>query len=272
VATIVKDSELLLSLRALVKYHHTCGIRGYLKNNLQESGLSAALVTLSSRSDQNIQDKKAEAVTPIKHKQDEQASVAVKGQSITELHAEISRCRSCSLHESRQIDTAGAGGETPRLLIVGDWFMVPHGSSVTGQELFGTEQDQMLKRMMTAIELENEDIFITNVIKCSLPETSQPTAEHITCCSSYLKIQIESLRPQLICSMGIIATRLFSGVSKPLSQVRGHFFSYTTGSGRSIPVMPTYHPTFLLQNPEMKQATWSDLQAIKQKLGSAGLF
>jgi len=153
-----------------------------------------------------------------------------------------------------------------KLMVVGDWLTVTAQSPVAAGDLFGKDQDMMLARMIEAIKLSPGEVFVTNVIKCSIAEMCQPTAEHIRSCSSYLDMQIELLAPELICSMGIIASRLLTSQARPLSQQRGHFYSYKTGSKARIPVMPTYHPTFLLQNPEMKQATWTDLQAIKQKL------
>ncbi len=264
----MNKAEFIHTFRSYVGYHKSCGIDGYPADQLVRSGLQA--LSQQARGESCPEDvskpgkpagtEPAEAVSA----QPEQKSQL----SISELEAEILRCRNCSLHMQRQVSTAGSGGgrKPLKLMIVGDWLTVHDKASVTTGALFGSDQDQMCSRMVEAINLSGEDVFVTNVIKCSVPEMSQPNAEHIGRCSSYLHMQIELLRPQLICSMGIIASRLLTAQTRPLSQQRGRFFVYKTGSGSQIPVMPTYHPTFLLQNPEMKQATWADLQAIKQKL------
>ena len=261
--------ELVSTLRSILGYHQSCGIAGYPADEAVKNGVKA----LSRRPQSGSRagelpkpDKPAAGRPggPVAAVQEQKKQL-----SVADLGEEIGRCRNCSLHRERQLSTAGSGGSGQRpvkLMIVGDWLTVFRESAVTAGDLFGRDQDLMLSRMVEAINLTRDEIFITNVIKCSVPETCQPTSEHISCCSTYLHMQIEMLSPRLICSMGIIASRLLTAQSRPLSQQRGRFFVYTTAAGLQIPVMPTYHPTFLLQNPEMKQATWADLQAIKQKL------
>lgn len=260
--------EFIAAFRSLLAYHHSCGIEEYPDREPIESSLEA--LSLLSRQDSNA------GVVPIAPGSKEKVRSSQGSEdlgislNLAELTAEICRCQNCSLHQARQVSTAGSAVTLSipvKLMIVGDWLTVTDKSSAAVGELFGRDQDMMLKRMIEAIDLSGEVVFVTNVIKCSIPEMCQPTAEHIRSCSSYLEMQIELLAPQMICSMGIIASRLLTAQARPLSQQRGHFYSYKTGSGVQIPVMPTYHPTFLLQNPEMKQATWSDLQAIKRKLG-----
>ena len=124
----------------------------------------------------------------------------------------------------------------------------------------------MLARMLAAIHLAPGDVFITNILKCGLSESCQPLAAHIHCCLGYLKRQIAVIAPTVICSMGIIATRALLDLPHSLSQLRGRFHLYTTSDGSQIPLMPTYHPSYLLQAEEMKLKTWEDLQLIKMKL------
>ncbi len=262
--------EFISAFRSLLSYHRSCGIDAYPAGDCAERGLEI-LTQLAGNPGQVS----ASAVpqTPEAEKTGGSGqAVHQKAKSLTmkELEAEIGRCRICPLHLERQVSTAGTGGSRSvalKLMIVGDWLTVTRQSPGEAGDIFGRDQDQMLARMIEAIDLTRDEVFITNVIKCSISEMCQPTSDHIRSCSNYLEMQIELLSPQLICSMGIIASRLLTSQARPLSQQRGHFYSYKTGSGLEIPVMPTYHPTFLQQNPEMKQATWADLQAIKQKLG-----
>ena len=266
----MNKQELVTTLRSFLGYHQSCGIEGYPADDTVKNGLEALSRHPGGGSRAGGLPKTDKPAARGPGKTVAAAQEQKKQLTVAELGEEIGRCRNCSLHRERQLSTAGRGGSGQRpvkLMIVGDWLTVFRESAVTAGELFGGDQDLMLSRMVEAINLSPEEIFITNVIKCSVPETRQPTSEHISSCSTYLHMQIELLSPQLICSMGIIASRLLTAQSRPLSQQRGRFFVYTTGSGLQIPVMPTYHPTFLLQNPEMKQATWADLQAIKQKLG-----
>ena len=259
--------EFIDALESLLRYHESCGIEGYHSGDRLdiERVVLSQLVENSETADGELQREE----DPVGN--DGGVNVVQRQEStegLSTLSAEISQCQNCSLHRTRQVSTAGNGGSVPpvKLMIVGDWLTASPRIPVKGGDLFGADQDMMLARMIAAMELDQEEVFITNVIKCSIPETSQPTSEHISSCSNYLEMQIEYLQPRVICSMGIIASRLLTSQAKPLSQQRGHFFSYKTGSGQTIPVMPTYHPTFLLQNPEMKQATWADLQAVNKKI------
>jgi DNA polymerase len=261
--------ELVTALRSFMGYHQSCGIESYPADDTVKKGLKALSRRPETGSRAGELSKPDRAAVSRQGGSFPAVQMPKKQLSVADLGIEIGRCRNCSLHRERQVSTAGSGGggERPvKLMIVGDWLSVFRGSSATAGDLFGSAQDLMLSRMIEAITLSREEVFVTNVIKCSVPETRQPTSEHISSCSTYLHMQIEILSPRLICSMGIIASRLLTAQSRPLSQQRGRFFVYKTGSGLQIPVMPTYHPTFLLQNPEMKQATWADLQAIKQKL------
>ena len=262
--------EFINAFRSLLNYHRSCGIENYPAGAPSKAGIDALIrMAEENRAADGVpMPKRPEIEEPAKSgrvfKQQAQSP------TLTELDTEIGRCRHCSLHLERQVSTAGSGGSGAiplKLMIVGDWLTATRKSAVKAGDLFGSDQDLMLARMIEAINLTREEVFVTNVIKCSISDTCQPTSEHIRSCSNYLEMQIELLSPRLICSMGIIASRLLTAQARPLSQQRGHFYSYKTGSGIQIPVIPTYHPTFLLQNPEMKQATWADLQAIKQKLG-----
>ncbi|NNK97257.1 MAG: uracil-DNA glycosylase [Desulfobacterales bacterium] len=241
------SSELLKSLKSLIHYHQVCGIKGYQTDEKGRNALATVDIVALGGTEKKLQ--KTGELLPI-----------------AEIAAEISSCQSCSLHETRQIDTAGRGGQLPKLVIVGDWLMLSDKTAVQGGEIFGAQQDQMLARMIAAIDLKPDEVFVTNSIKCSIPESCQPTSRQLFTCTTYLQRQIDLLLPEVICTMGIIATKALTGKSRPLSQLRGKFYPYRSHAGGDIPLIPTYHPTYLLQNPEMKQATWADLQLIHKKL------
>lgn len=260
------SSELLKSLKSLIHYHQTCGIKAYTtdekgRNALAKVDLSALGVRRQKMSRAYHSANPAREKHVVSQQQD-----PGDVRPIDQIADEIYCCRSCSLHETRQIATAGSGGYQPRLLVVGDWLMLSDETAVHGSEIFGAQQDQMLARMIGAIDLKPDEVFVTNSIKCSIPESCQPTSKQLFTCTAYLHRQIDILLPELICTMGIIATKALTGKSRPLSQLRGKFYPYTCRAGGDIPLLPTYHPTYLLQNPEMKQATWADLQLVQKKL------
>jgi DNA polymerase len=184
---------------------------------------------------------------------------------LAEIVSEVAQCRSCPLGGQRSIAMAGkGGGKKIRLLIIGHWLPVAEGENT--QAVFGLEEDLMLARMLAAIHLSMEEVFVTNVIKCGVGPNIQPQAEHIDACSSYLQRQIAAVSPELICTMGMVATKNLLRLSQPLSRLRGRFYPYKGPDGIEIPLLPTYHPGYLIQNPEMKNATWQDLQALQKRL------
>ena len=256
--------ELLSSIRSVIEYHRGCGIESYpvSEKMLEQIGrCSSPPEKLPEKPKRVENDPPIKKAVPEKHNEK-----VIDDGAIPVLKKQIDICRKCFLHETRAIPTAGKGGSSPKLMVIGDWLTVSRGYVPEPGDLFGRDRDQMLARMISAINLKEDEVFITNVIKCSIPDNVQPNSEHIQACSNWLTSQIEVLSPLVICSMGIIASRLLTGCSLPLSRQRGHFVVYKTPAGREIPLMPTYHPTFLLQNPEMKQEAWADLQEIEKKI------
>ncbi len=153
-----------------------------------------------------------------------------------------------------------------RLLVVGSWLIGDSDKPLPEETQFGLEEDRMLFRMLAAINVQPEQAFITNAIKCVVPGSIHPLAENARICLSYLHRQIALLEPESICTMGIMATRALLGLPQPLSQLRGKLHAFQADAGREIPVMATYHPSFLLQNPEMKKAVWLDLQSLGRQM------
>ncbi len=194
-----------------------------------------------------------------------QETIGTNQTGLADIADEVMRCDNCSLSRQQTSVSAGKGGERNiRLFLVGHWLSGSDRSGV--KAVFGYEEDRMLERMLTAIHLPMEEVFVTNVIKCGLGSDVQPQAKHIESCSSYLQRQIGAAAPELICTMGMVATRALLKRSQPLSRLRGRFYGYPGPEGKEIPLLPTFHPGYLLQNPEMKQATWSDLQALEKRL------
>ncbi len=187
--------------------------------------------------------------------------------TIDEIAEEVRKCNSCSLCKGRTIPVPGSGGHDVKLLIVGGWLTTSSSKNVDKSSVFGSEEDLMLSRMLSAIHLSRDTAFVTNVIKCGITTTVQPKSENVDACVSYLYRQIAATLPDVICTMGIIATRALLQSSKPLSQLRGRFHDIKLGQ-QTMVLMPTYHPSFLQKNPEMKMATWNDLQLIEKRFNN----
>lgn len=252
--------EFLKSLRALVNYHRTCGVEHYRNSEKLRSGLRGLDGLINQRPAPVV----PETAPPRQEKGGRAAAC------IGDLAVEIGRCRNCPLHSTRVISTAGSGGLQPKLLIVGDWLCHHHDRPGEQGDIFGPEQDRMLAKMVAAMGLEPGDIFVTNCIKCSVPESCTPTADQVSACGGFLRQQIGLLAPRLICTMGAAASQSLLDTATSLVQLRGRFHPYHMAADREIMVMPTFHPSYLLKNPEMKQPTWNDLLAVKRMLAQGG--
>lgn len=259
--------QLLHETRGVLAYQRSCSVLDYpkapeLESFLQDCNWQAAALAVART-------KELEVKSPPKTAAIEKTVIVKKSEqkALAEIAAEVRGCSSCSLSAQRSCSVPGVGsGNQIRLLLIGHWL----SGSEDFTAVFGGAEDLMLKRMLAAINLSMDQVFITNVIKCSVGSASQPQAEHIDACSSYLKRQIAAIAPELICTMGMVATKALLRLPQPLSRLRGRFYPYLSTGGVEIPLLPTYHPGYLLQNPEMKKATWLDLQTIEKHLLGEG--
>ena len=151
--------------------------------------------------------------------------------------------------------------------MVGEWPIVSGEAADDPAPLFGKEEDLMLERIKGALGLSPQQVYVTSVIKCGVPSGVRPSPEQAKTCASYLRRQVEALAPETICAMGTFAAQVLTGIERPLSMLRGRIFPCRLTDKREISVVSTYHPTFLLQNPDMKHAAWQDLQVIMKRLG-----
>lgn len=254
--------QLLHDIQGVLAYHQVNSIGSFPAN----TELSSFLNVINP---QRTASKPKSSVQPRRNTSGKPRVITGKSDlvGLTEIGDEVKRCESCSLFKQQLTVSAGkGGGKNIRLFIVGHWLSVADPSGV--ESVFGHEEDRMLERMLAAIHLSLEDVFVTNIIKCGVGLNVQPQAEHIETCSSYLQRQITAAAPELICTMGMVATKALLQHSQPLSRIRGRFYAYPGPGGREIPLLPTFHPGYLLRNSEMKQATWLDLQALEKRLKS----
>jgi DNA polymerase len=270
--------NILRDLKSILTYHSISGIDAYpsgkdleafLKYRLAEPVRSVVPQPAGLAAQPAIGRGVVHAERPVQVRAEKPAPpVKAATTSLHDIVSEVDCCTRCNLAERRVVPVAGRGGERVRLLVIGDWFAVPQGKQMPSGCIFGVEQDRMLGKMVDAIKLPREQVFVTNVIKCGIPDSIQPKAEHVHACMAYLHRQIALLRPEVILSMGMIATRALLNRREPLSRLRGRLHICATKDERKVPLIATYHPTYLLQNPEMKKATWLDLQMLAKQLGT----
>lgn len=180
----------------------------------------------------------------------------------------VRACTKCGLAETRTQTVFGQGSPDANLVFVGE----APGFEEDRQGLaFVGRAGQLLTKMIAAMGLTRDDVFICNVLKCRPPNNRDPSADEILACSPYLHEQIETIQPRVLVALGAPAAKTLLNTAQAIGKLRGRFHDYylsgVTGSGPSIPLMPTYHPAYLLRNASEKGKAWEDLQMVMARLG-----
>lgn len=173
----------------------------------------------------------------------------------------IRDCRQCSLCKTRTQTVFADGSPTARLLLVGE--APGRDEDLQGLPFVG-RAGQLLNKMLAAINLAREDVYICNVLKCRPPDNRTPMPDEVEKCSPYLEQQIALVKPALIGALGLSAAQALLKTKASMGSMRGKRFEY-----RGIPLIATYHPAALLRNPALKRDAWADLQMIRDFLRDA---
>lgn len=171
---------------------------------------------------------------------------------------EAATCTRCVLHASRTHSVFARGNVEAEIAFVGEG----PGANEDEQGLpFVGPAGQLLDKMIGAMGFDRDDVYVCNVVKCRPPENRTPQPDEAAACDRYLTPQLETVGPKVIVALGRVAAESL-GCAEPGRSWRGMW-----GSWRGIPVMPTYHPAFLLRSPEMKRPVWEDLQKVLGRIG-----
>ena len=176
--------------------------------------------------------------------------------SLAHIREVLGECTRCPLHQGRKKIVFGQGNPHARLMFVGEG----PGEDEDKQGLaFVGKAGQLLTKIITAIDLTRDDVYITNIVKCRPPRNRDPEENEISACLPFLEQQIRSIRPAIICALGAPASKTLLKSRDPISRLRGRFHDMN-----GIRVMPTYHPAYLLRNPSDKRLVWEDMKKIRQ--------
>jgi uracil-DNA glycosylase len=167
---------------------------------------------------------------------------------------EIGDCQRCKLAPTRTNIVFGVGNPQAELVFVGE---APGVDEDKQGEPFVGKAGQLLTRMIEAMGKTRQDVYICNVIKCRPPQNRNPEPDEVQACEGFLKQQLAVLNPRIIVALGKFAAHALCGEDTPISRLRGNLRSY-----QGIPVMPTYHPAYLLRTPDAKRDAWADLQQV----------
>jgi len=181
---------------------------------------------------------------------------------------QVKGCTKCRLSEGRTNTVFGVGNPDARLVFVGEG---PGFDEDRQGEPFVGRAGDLLNKMIVAMGLRREDVYICNVVKCRPPNNRDPEADEIAACSPYLFEQLRTIEPEVIVALGAPAARTLLRTSEAIGRLRGRFHDFQVGDpmgdGDMVPLMPTYHPAYLLRSPSQKGKTWADLQMVMARLG-----
>jgi uracil-DNA glycosylase len=172
---------------------------------------------------------------------------------------DLGDCTRCKLHRlgRRQI-VFGVGNPRAELMFIGE--APGHDEDIQGIPFVG-RAGQLLTKIIEAIDLRREDVYIANVIKCRPPENRNPEPDEVASCEPFLFRQVQVIKPRVIVALGTFAAQALLRTSDPISRLRGHVFRY--GDARLI---PTFHPAYLLRSPERKRDVWDDMKKVRALL------
>jgi uracil-DNA glycosylase len=188
-----------------------------------------------------------------------EASDRIAGDTFQLIRETIGDCTRCKLHKARTNIVFGVGSMKAELVFVGEG--PGHDEDIKGEPFVG-RAGKLLTQMIEAMGLRREDVYICNVVKCRPPENRLPEKDEITTCSPFLFRQIDVIRPKVICCLGSCASQTLLQTTQGISRFRGEWFEF-----RGSKLIATYHPAYLLRNPNAKGEVWKDLQKVMTVLG-----
>ena len=177
---------------------------------------------------------------------------------LTALRQQVLNCQQCPLAQSRTNVVFGSGSTDAKLMFVGEapgYYEDQQGIPFVGAA------GHLLDKILKAINISRDQVFIGNILKCRPPNNRDPIPDEIEQCQGYLIKQIEIIKPKLICTLGRFAAQTLLNTTIPITSLRGKFWDY-----HGIKLIATYHPAFLLRNPNQKREVWEDMKMVRDYL------
>jgi len=181
--------------------------------------------------------------------------------SLEDVQAWLGDCKRCGLCKERNKIVFGSGNPKAQLLFVGEG----PGADEDKQGLpFVGRAGQLLTKIIEAMGMTREEVYIANIVKCRPPQNRVPEPDEISQCIPFLKAQMDLIQPKLVVALGLTAARALTQTENNMGNLRGQFHSVAWKP--ELQVMPTYHPAYLLRNPSAKKIVWEDMKKVKEAL------
>lgn len=187
-----------------------------------------------------------------------QIDAAEQHESLEKIHKNLGDCHRCKLGASRKNLVFGKGNPHARLVFIGE---APSDDEDLKGEPFAGEAGQVFNRIISAMGLQREEVYICNVVKCRPPKDRDPDSDELSTCAPFLLRQIQSIGPEVIVALGAFASQTLLGTKEPVSRLRGKFRDF-----HGIPLMPTLHPSYLLSKKGDAGPFWDVWEDMTQVL------
>jgi len=270
---IIQNTELRRALTERIRYYNELGIYDFYRREPPEpiaaspSEAEQALFVSHTELREAMSPRKAavvaknveENIVPVLTPRPEQAASDPIA-ALKVIREDLGDCTRCKLHkQGRKQIVFGVGNPRAELMFVGEG---PGADEDARGEPFVGRAGQLLNNMIKAMGLRREDVYICNVVKCRPPENRPPEPDEVEVCSQYLLRQIDAINPKVLVCLGAVAAKTLLETNRGITQFRGQWLEWR---GRKL--MATYHPAYLLRNPNAKGEVWKDLQKVMAELG-----
>jgi len=238
----------------VLEFYQAMGIERIPLNTIQDTRLRRVAEETGYKN--RIQDKKNHAscimhrVSPLNSEQ--------KKDALQALRDEIGDCQRCRLSKGRKNIVFGEGSVDAEIMFIGEG--PGEDEDIQGRPFVG-KAGQLLTKLIEKMGFKREDVYIGNIVKCRPPFNRDPEEDEISACSPFIKKQADIISPKVIVSLGRVSTQTLIGMKIPIGKLRGKFYQF-----ENIPLMPTFHPSYLLRNPKDKWLVWEDAQKVLEKI------
>ena len=242
-------------LKAHLQFAADLGVDGVSRDPLwRDRPIDAPPANMVPANDDNRPNPRSEAVQRV-------TIFASSTDALAAVRTEIGDCVRCKLHaQGRRQIVFGVGNPSADLMFVGE---APGADEDVQGIPFVGRAGQLLTKIIEAIDLKREDVYIANVIKCRPPGNRNPEQDEVETCEPFLFQQIDVIKPKVIVALGTFAARALLRTLDPISRLRGRMFEY-----RGAKLIPTFHPAYLLRNPSSKREVWEDMKVVRKLLKS----
>jgi len=191
----------------------------------------------------------------------QQHATVNKDRPLENVRSELGECTRCKLHQHRRHIVFGTGNPDAQLVFVGEG---PGGEEDVQGKPFVGRAGQLLTKIINSIDLTRDEVYIANIIKCRPPNNRNPEPDEIKACEPFLIKQLDAIKPKIICALGTFAAQTLLETDERISRLRGKFIPYQNSR-----LIATFHPAFLLRNPQRKRDVWEDMKMIRKEYVSS---